>query len=337
MQKQYTSQDFTNGVPPKWCQGCGDYAVFKALTTVFARQNIPKEQYVVISGIGCSSRLPYYMSTYGFHSIHGRAPTMAMGIKMVNPDLSVWVVTGDGDALAIGGNHYNHIMRRNPDVKIILFNNQIYGLTKGQHSPTSPLGVKTKTTPFGSIEPPVQPIPQAIATGATFAARVPYTDMELLGEVITAAAQHRGTAIVEVMVKCAVYGDELFDSLVSSGAKNAHTIVLKDKEPLIFGENRDKGIVIDDFEPKIVSLNEVNRKNLLVHDVHRNNANLAYMLSSMPFPEFPLPIGIFRQVGKPTYEEALHEQEQKIIAEQRQLGLLDIFTDRGTWELKGSV
>jgi len=336
MRKKYTSQDFTNGVPPKWCQGCGDYAVFKTLTTVFAHQTIPKEQYVVVSGIGCSSRLPYYMSTYGFHSIHGRAPTVALGVKMVNPHLSVWVVTGDGDALAIGGNHYNHIMRRNHDVKIILFNNQIYGLTKGQHSPTSPLGLITKTTPFGSIESPVQPIPQAIASGATFAARVPYTDMDLLGEVLTAAAQHRGTAIIEVLVRCAIYGEDLFDSPTSDNTKN-NTILLKNKEPLIFGENRDKGIIMDSFEPKIVSLDKVNKRDLLVHDAHRENANLAYLLSTMSFPEFPLPMGIFRQVSKPTYEDALHEQEQKVIADQRQHGLLDTFMDRGTWELKNSV
>jgi 2-oxoglutarate ferredoxin oxidoreductase subunit beta len=337
MKNKYSSQDFANGVPPKWCHGCGDYAVFKTLTTVFASQEIPKEQFVVVSGIGCSSRLPYYLSTYGFHSLHGRAPTVAMGVKIANPLLSVWVVTGDGDALAIGGNHYNHIMRRNPDVKIILFNNQIYGLTKGQLSPTSPLGLKTKTTPFGSIESPVQPIPQAIAAGATFAARVPYSEMDLLGEVFTAAAQHRGTAIIEVLVQCAVYGENLFDPITSSSTKEENTIVLKNKEPLIFGKNKDKGIVIENFETKIVSLNKVNRKDLFVHDASRENASVSFVLSSMSVPEFPLPIGIFRQVSRPTYEDALLGQEQKVTKDQRQRGSVDALMNKGTWEFKNST
>ncbi|MBI3534576.1 MAG: 2-oxoacid:ferredoxin oxidoreductase subunit beta [Deltaproteobacteria bacterium] len=302
-----TRKDFLSNVDPRWCLGCGCYSIFGSLTRVFPELGIPKEKFAIISGIGCSSRLPYYSSAYGFHTIHGRAATVAFGLKRMRPDLSVWVMTGDGDALSIGGNHFIHLMRRNADIKVILFNNQIYGLTKGQTSPTSALGVKTKTTPYGSIDSPLNPLALAIAAGATFAARVTDADPELLYEAILGAAKHHGVAFVEVMLNCVIFNDGAFDSIIDKNLKADTTIRLKHGEPLAFGKERNKGIHIGLSGPEIVDGGDKTRA-IATHDVHLPDASRAYALALMSLPNTPVPVGIFRQVQKTVYAEGIESK-----------------------------
>jgi 2-oxoglutarate ferredoxin oxidoreductase subunit beta len=300
---QLTRRDFLSGTEPKWCPGCGCNVVLNRLSATFPLLGIPREKFAVVSGIGCSSRLPYYLNTYGFHGIHGRAPTVAMGLKLTNPDLSVWVATGDGDGLAIGGNHFMHLMRRNADIKVIMFNNQIYGLTKGQASPTTQRGTPTKTTPFGSEEIPVRPLSLAIAAGASFAARVGDTDGDLLSEVFLAAGKHRGVAFIEILVNCVIFNDGAFSKVTDKAAKIDNAIRLKHGEPLIFGANRDKGIALNGLKPEIVPVGADGggSNKVLVHDIHNPDSTPAYLLSAMEHPERPVPFGIFRQVDLPVY------------------------------------
>lgn len=333
-QKRYKPNDFISVVPPKWCPGCGDHSVFKSLVNVLSTLDIPRENYVFVSGIGCSSRFPYYMNTYGFHTIHGRALTVATGIKFANPNLQVWVITGDGDALAIGGNHFIHLMRRNLDIKVVLFNNNIYGLTKGQVSPTSAKGFKTKTTPFGSIEPPVKPLLQAFSVGATFGARVLYSDVAMMKEVFTEAALHKGVAIIEVLTNCVIYANGVFEAFVKKEYKLDNTIKLEHGKPLVFGSQANKGICIEEFHPKIIEINTPEDLNkVTVHDVQREDEILAYILSSLEYPRFPLPLGIFRKIRKTTYEEELQKQREQII-NQYGLGTVKELLHSGeTWEI----
>lgn len=298
-----TKKDFLSNVSPRWCPGCGSYAVLSALTKVFAALEIPKENYAIISGIGCSSRLPYYADTFGFHTIHGRAPTVATGLKISRPDLSVWIVTGDGDALSIGGNHFVHLMRRNVDVKIILFNNQIYGLTKGQASPTSQVGQKTKSTPFGSIDTPLQPVSVALAAGAGFAARVPDTDLPLMDEVLTAAAKHKGTAFIEVLQNCVIFNDGAFDEVTDKAKRAETTVRLKAGEPLVYGVGQDKVLVNEGFKFRPAPRAEADPASLYVHRPDDDDPAAAFALSRLTSPAFPLPVGIFRRVERPSYEE----------------------------------
>lgn len=298
-------KDFLSQVEPRWCLGCGCYGVFKSLTGVFPAMGIPKEKFAVLSGIGCSSRLPYYLSTYGFHTIHGRAPTVAMGLKLARPELSVWVMTGDGDALSIGGNHFLHLMRRNPDIKMILFNNQIYGLTKGQTSPTTSYGTKTKSTPYGSIDNPAKPLSLALAAGATFAARVTDSDGELLTEVLTAAAGHKGIAFIEVVLNCVIFNDGSAAYMTDKTVREDNTVKLRAGEPLVFGAKRNKGIRLGaNLKPEVIQFEEgAPPADLLVHDPLREDSSLAFMLSQMDYPEVPVALGLFRKVDAPVYEE----------------------------------
>ncbi len=299
-----TKKDFLSGVDPRWCPGCGCHSVLQRLMSSFAALDIPRENYALISGIGCSSRLPYYANTYGIHGIHGRAPTMAMGLKLSRPELSVWVVTGDGDALAIGGNHFMHLMRRNADIKVIMINNRIYGLTKGQASPTTAVGTKTKTTPLGSEEIPVKPLALAIAAGATFAARVMDIDGEMMGEVFQAAARHRGTAFIEVLVNCVIFNDGAFNVLSDKTTRNDYSVRLRHGQRLVFGTNQDKAIHIHNLKPQVVPYYEAApMPELMIHDVHNLDSTPAYLLSQMEAPEKPMPFGIFRQVSLPVYGE----------------------------------
>ncbi|OFZ53707.1 MAG: hypothetical protein A2428_05880 [Bdellovibrionales bacterium RIFOXYC1_FULL_54_43] len=298
-------KDFLSSIDPRWCAGCGCYGVFKAITSVFPTMDVPREKFAIISGIGCSSRFPYYSNTYGFHTIHGRAPTVAMGLKLARPDLSVWVVTGDGDGLSIGGNHFIHLMRRNPDIKVILFNNQIYGLTKGQASPTTAVGTKTKTTPYGSNDIPMQPLAMAIASGATFAARAHDSDNELLTEVMTAAARHKGVAFVEVMMNCVIFNDGAIESITSKTTRAENTIRLRQGEPIMFGNDANKGIRMGkDHRPEIVQMGQMaggpSKSGLMVHDVTAFDSSAAYMLSLL---SSPTAFGVFRQVNVPSYEQ----------------------------------
>lgn len=312
---KYTRKDFLTNTDPRWCLGCGDYATFNAITRVFLNSGIDREKFAVISGIGCSSRLPYYSNTYGFHTIHGRAPTVAMGLKLANPELNVWVMTGDGDGLSIGGNHFIHLMRRNPNIKMVLFNNQIYGLTKGQTSPTSPLGVKTKSTPFGSYDRPIHPLTMALGAGATFVARVTDSDNEMLFNVIEAASKHQGVAIVEVLINCVIFNDGAFKKYTDKTTRPDTTLSLQHGRPLLFGANMDHGIRLNkEAQPEIVKVGEggVDVSEVLVHDISKSNAGYAFMLAQMGFEDsLPMPVGIFRQtdehvyqppVGKPTAE-----------------------------------
>lgn len=298
-----TRKDFI-GADPRWCLGCGNYAVLNALTRVFLNSGTPREKFAVISGIGCSSRFPYYSNTYGFHTIHGRAPTVAMGLKMANPDLNVWVITGDGDGLSIGGNHFLHMMRRNPNIKVVLFNNQIYGLTKGQTSPTSPLGSKTKSTPGGSFDRPMHPLTVALGAGATFVARVPDTDNDMLFQVLNAANQHKGVSIVEILINCVIFNDGAFTPLTDKTTRPDSTVKLEAGKPLLFGAAMDQGIRIKSDRPEIVKVGEggVPLSEVIVHDPANPNSGYAFMLAEM---HTPVPFGILRQIDDHVYSQPI--------------------------------
>jgi len=298
-----TRKDYLSENDPKWCPGCGCFAILRSMTSMFAEAGIPPHEQVIISGIGCSSRLPYYSSTYGFHSIHGRAPTVAMGAKLANPDLSVWIISGDGDALAIGGNHTMHLLRRNSDVKMMLLNNQIYGLTKGQASPTTPQGLVTKSSPYGAVDKPIRPILLALAAGATFVARVHDKDIKQMEEVMLAAQQHKGAVFIEILMNCVTFYDGAYDKVTGKLSRSEHMLELEHGKPLIYGEDRNKGFINTNgkLESVIVGENGITENDLLVHDAHSKNAGLSAQLSLLEFPDNPYPIGIFRQVNERPY------------------------------------
>jgi len=308
-----TKRDFESDQDVRWCPGCGDYMVLAQLQQLLPTLGIARENFVFISGIGCSSRFPYYMNTYGMHSIHGRAPAIASGLKLARPELSVWVVTGDGDALAIGGNHFIHALRRNVDVKIILLNNRIYGLTKGQFSPTSEQGKKTRSTPAGSIDRPFNPVALALGAGASFVARTVDNDLALMGQVLARAAAHRGTAFVEVLQNCMVFNDGAYRAITDKATRSDARLVLEHGQPLVFGKEKNRGIRLCGLQPQVVRVGEagVTEADLLVHDERQAHAVLAGLLAQLPAPQFPVPLGVFRAVREPTYDEMnsrMHEQ-----------------------------
>ena len=302
---ELTRQDFLSSCDPKWCPGCGCFAILRSMTSMFAEAKIPIKDQVIISGIGCSSRLPYYSATYGFHTIHGRAPTVAMGAKLANPDLSVWIVTGDGDALAIGGNHTTHLLRRNSDVKMMLLNNEIYGLTKGQASPTTPQGLITKSSPYGAIDKPIRPVLMALAAGATFVARVHDKDVKQMERVMLEAQNHKGAVFIEILMNCVTFHDGAYETVTSKKTRSEHMLELEHGEPLIYGEDNNKGFINVDGKLKSVIIGEdgISESDILIHDAHSRNAGLAAQLSLLEFPHNPYPIGIFRQVNEPVYGE----------------------------------
>src|SRR5688572_6999558 len=305
-----TPADFASDQDVRWCPGCGDYSILAQMKKVLPQIGIPREKTVFISGIGCSSRFPYYMNTYGMHSIHGRAPAVATGLKSCRPDLQVWVITGDGDGLSIGGNHLMHAIRRNVDLNIVLFNNRIYGLTKGQYSPTSPLGKVTKSTPMGTIDNPLHPLSIAIGCEATFVARSIDTNIKHLGMVLKRAAEHRGTSFVEVYQNCNVFNDGAFEYATSRDTRSETTIELEHGKPLVFGKNRELGIRLRGTSVEVVRIGEdgITEADLLVHDERVAEPTLAYLLSRMRHPEFPEPIGVFRAVEHARYEEMMSAQ-----------------------------
>lgn len=324
--------DFASAQDVRWCPGCGDYAILNQMKKVLSTLGIPREKLVFISGIGCSSRFPYYMNTYGMHSIHGRAPAIATGLKCVRPDLSVWVITGDGDGLSIGGNHLIHCIRRNVDLNIVLFNNRIYGLTKGQYSPTSPLGQVTKSTPYGSIANPLNILSVAIGCEATFVARTVDVNTKHLGMVLQRAAEHRGTSFVEVYQNCVVFNDGAFDYAADRRQRPESTLELEHGKPLVFGANRDRGIRLRVLEPEVVTLGDgVTEKDLLVHDESAPEPSLAYLLSRMRQPDFPEPIGVFRSVERPVYDERLNTQVADAIRSKGAGDLDKLFHSGDTW------
>ena len=325
-------KDFVSDQEVRWCPGCGDYSVLAQTQKLMPELDIPREKIVFISGIGCSSRLPYYMNTYGFHGIHGRAPTIATGLKASRPDLHVWVITGDGDALSIGGNHILHILRRNVDVVIVLFNNRIYGLTKGQYSPTSEFGKKTKSSPYGTIDYPLNPLSVALGAEATFVARSIDIDVHHLVETLNRAAHHKGTSFVEVYQNCNVFNDGAFMEFADKAVRPDRTVTLEHGKPLIFGKDRDKGIRLSGTVPEVVQLgNGVTEAELLVHDEKRPDPAVAHILARMEYPEFPVPLGVLRAVERPTYDDLMREQIEQAIAQQGEGDLAALLAEGDTW------
>ncbi len=332
-----TRKDFVSDQEVRWCPGCGDYAILAQIQKVMPDLGIPRENIVFVSGIGCSSRLPYYMETYGFHSIHGRAPTIASGLKASRPELHVWVITGDGDALSIGGNHLLHVMRRNIDITIVLFNNQIYGLTKGQYSPTTEFGKRTKSSPFGVIDTPLQPLSVALGAEASLVARSIDRDVHHLAATLERAARHKGTSFVEVYQNCVIFNDGAFDAFAEKDVRPDNTLQLEHGKPMVFGKERNKGIRLAGLRPEVVDIgkNGVGETDLLVHDEQAADPTLANLLARMHFPEYPVPVGVFRAVERPPYEDLMQEQIDHAIATQGPGNLEALFHEGDTWIVEG--
>ncbi len=332
----YTKKDFQTDQEVRWCPGCGDYAILSAVQSVFPELGIPREKFVIVSGIGCSSRFPYYMNTYGFHSIHGRAPAVATGLKIAHPELEVWVATGDGDSLSIGGNHTIHMLRRNVGIKVLLFNNRIYGLTKGQYSPTSEFGKKTKSTPYGSPDRPFHPLSLALGADATFVARSVDVFQPHLKATVKRAAAYKGAAFIEIMQNCNIFNDGAWESLTEKEVREDHIIALEHGKPLIFGKNKDKGIRRNGLELEVVQLgNGIAEKDLIVHDEKTENPAYAFLLSRMDStPGFPTPIGVLRAVEGVRYEDRIAEQIREVIAMRGKGDLAKLLLQGDTWEVK---
>jgi len=330
-----TKADFQSSNEVRWCPGCGDYSILSQVQKVLPTLGVPKEDFVFISGIGCSSRFPYYMDTYGFHSIHGRALPIATGVKISNPDLSVWVITGDGDALSIGGNHFIHTLRRNPDINILLFNNRIYGLTKGQYSPTSEVGKVTKSSPYGSIEQPIRPINLAIAAEATFVARSIDRWPHHLADIIKLAFEHKGTSLVEIYQNCNIFNDGAFFDYTEKDVKDDNTLILKDGKPLLFGSNDEKGIILDGVTPKVVELGKkYSKKDLLVHNENLDSPVMSQILANIEYYGGPVPVGVFRAIERPCFEESIENQIEDTITKNGKGDLEKLIKGPNTWKVK---
>ena len=331
----YTREDFVSGQEVRWCPGCGDYSILATMQRTLAKFDLPKEKYVFISGIGCSSRFPYYMNTYGFHSIHGRAMTIATGLRCINPELSIWVITGDGDGLSIGGNHLMHSMRRNINFNILLVNNRIYGLTKGQYSPTSPIGKVTKSTPEGSIDYPVNSLCIAIASEATFIARTLDSIPAHMGSVLEQAMKHKGISFVEIYQNCNIFNDKAFEPVTGRDHRDDRMVLLEHGKPLVFGKERNKAIRLKGLQLEIVDYKEgMDPKELLLHNEHDPEPSYAYLLTRMEYPNMPVPFGVFRNITKPTYDEMLEAQVQQAIKTKGKGSLKDLIYGSDTWTVK---
>ena len=329
--KVYTAKDFSSDQEVRWCPGCGDYSILKQVQSVMPEINVPKENIVFISGIGCSSRFPYYMETFGMHSIHGRATAIASGLKAARPNLSVWIITGDGDSLSIGGNHLIHLLRRNFDTNVLLFNNQIYGLTKGQYSPTSEKGKKTKSTPMGSIDHPFNPLALCMGADATFIARTMDRDPKHMREMLMRSNNHKGTSLLEIYQNCNVFNDGAFFGMTDKATKMNQTLFLEHGQPLVFGENKDKGIRLDGFKPIIVSLEDCSLDDFWVHD--EKDRVKAGLLTRFFDADFPRPFGVFYSEDRPTYEDALVQQIDDAMEQKGQGNLDDLLKGSNTWTI----
>ena len=323
-----TKKDFTSDQEVRWCPGCADFAILAAVQKMMPELGVPREKVVFVSGIGCSSRFPYYMNTYGFHSIHGRAPAIATGVKMANPDLQVWVVTGDGDSLSIGGNHLIHALRRNVDFKILLFDNRIYGLTKGQASPTSELGKKTKSSPFGTVDRPFNPMTLALGAGATFVARTTANDLVHMGSVLRRAAAHRGSAFVEIWQNCTVFNDGAFDEWAEKDVRDETLIKIEHGKALVYGKAKDKGLKIGSG----FSLDRGGAEGAVVHDEKRDDVSLAMALATLE-PPWPQAFGVLRAVERPTVDQLAREQEEKAESMKGAADLATLLAAGDTWEV----
>jgi 2-oxoglutarate ferredoxin oxidoreductase subunit beta len=332
----YTPKDFKSDQEVRWCPGCGNHAVLNAVQKALSELDIPKEKFVFVSGIGCSSRFPYYMNTYGFHGIHGRASAIATGVKTANPDLSVWQITGDGDALAIGGNHFIHAVRRNIDINIILFNNEIYGLTKGQYSPTSEKGLVTKTSPFGTVEEPFSVGELVIGAKGKFFARTVDSNVTLSTQIYIEAAKHKGTSVIEVLQNCVIFNDGIHDVVTGKEVRDDRTIILKHGEPMIFGKENDKGLVLDGLKLKVVKLGEngITEKDLIIHDAFEPNPGIQYMLANMKYPQYPAALGVIRSVVGPTYEADLEKQILQVQKDTKIKCMDDLLRNGSTWTVE---
>jgi 2-oxoglutarate ferredoxin oxidoreductase subunit beta len=336
---QLTKKDFESDQMVKWCPGCGDHAILKSVENVFPvigeKMGYKKEDFVVVSGIGCSSRFPYYMNTYGIHGIHGRAAALAMGIKLTNPKLSVWMISGDGDSMAIGGNHFIHIARRNPDINYLMFNNKIYGLTKGQYSPTTPKGQKTKTSPQGTFETPFNPGELVIGARGKFFARVVDTNPKLMQQVFIEAALHHGTSIVEILQNCVIFNNKIHALITGRDTKDDNQLILEAGKPMLFGKNKEKGIILEGTRLKVVKLGEngITEKDILVHDPTTEDAGIHMMLASMAPPEFPAALGVIRAVKSETLEDAVWNsvEHEKQVSPYKNVD--DLLNSGNTWEI----
>ncbi len=337
---KYTMADFKSDQEVKWCPGCGDHAILnavqKAMPQIASDTDTPHSMFTVISGIGCSSRFPYYMKTYGFHGIHGRANAIATGVKVANPELSVLVATGDGDSLAIGGNHFIHAVRRNIDLNVVLFNNEIYGLTKGQYSPTSKLGKITKTSPYGTVEHPFNPGELVIGAHGTFFARSVDAEVALTTDCIVKAAEHRGMSVVEVLQNCVIFNDKTHAAFAADKATRAeHTITLKHGEKMLFGADRKKGLVLDGLQLKVVTVGEngITLDDILTHDAHEPNPILHNMLAGMKYPDYPVALGVIRSVDEPSYDREVARQVEEVKAQSPIKCMDDLLNSGETWTI----
>jgi 2-oxoglutarate ferredoxin oxidoreductase subunit beta len=330
-----TKKDYQSPQEVRWCPGCGDFAILAQVQKLLPTMGLPRENHVFVSGIGCSSRFPYYMNTYGFHSIHGRAPAIATGVKCANPELTVWVVTGDGDGLSIGTNHLIHCLRRNMDVKILLLNNRIYGLTKGQYSPTSELGKKTKSSPLGTIEQPIRPVQIALAAEAIFVARTVFADPNHMGQVLERAARHKGAAFVEILQLCRVFNDDAFDYLTNRESRDTSRLYLEHGKPIRFGAKGSKGLVVKNLTPRVVDLGagEATEGELLVHDEKAQSPALGALLAAVEPPDFPTPLGVFRDLERPTYDGSLMNVIGQTVARKGRGDLGRLFRSDTVWQV----
>ena len=327
-----TAKDLTTDQEVRWCPGCGDYSILAQMRKALTSVGVARENLAFVSGIGCSSRFPYYMNTYGFHTIHGRAPTFATGLRLANPDLQIWMVTGDGDGLSIGGNHLMHVLRRNIDIKILLFNNEIYGLTKGQYSPTSRKGTPTKTSRTGSVETPIRPLSLALAAEATFVARTVDIDIQHLTATLHKAAAHKGTAFVEIYQNCKIFNDEVFAYATDKSVKADNLLYVEHGKPMIFGKNRTKGIRLNGLTPEVVEVGkDCGPDDLLIHDEKCDDPTLATLLSRMVGPEFPEVMGVYRAVRRPTYDEQQIAQIDEAVAKKGKGKVADLFKSEDMW------
>ena len=327
-----TAKDFASDQDVRWCPGCGDYSILAQVQRTLPEMNIPRENLVFIAGIGCSSRFPYYMNTYGFHSIHGRATAIASGVKSAHPDLSVWVATGDGDCLAIGGNHFIHTLRRNLDINILMFNNRIYGLTKGQYSPTSEHGKITKSTPFGVIDHPFNPVLLALGAEGTFVSRTMDRDPKHMQSIIARAAFHKGTSFMEIFQNCNIFNDGAYFLYTEKETRADNVVYLEHGKPLVFGKEEDKGIKLDGFRPVVVSLKDFSKDDLLVHD--ETSKELAYILAHMTdTPGYPVPLGVFLAIQRSTYETEMREQIAHAMSKSGAGDLDALFNSGNTWDI----
>ncbi|MEI6851388.1 MAG: 2-oxoacid:ferredoxin oxidoreductase subunit beta [Bacteroidota bacterium] len=330
-----TKADFVSDQMVKWCPGCGAHAILASVANVFPKIGYKKENFCLVSGIGCSSRFPYYVNTYGFHGIHGRANAIGTGVKVANPHLSVWIATGDGDSMAIGGNHFIHIIRRNVDVNIILFNNQIYGLTKGQYSPTSPMGSVTKTSPQGTIEHPFNPGELVLGAQGTFFARAVDTNVKMMTDVMFEAARHDGTSVIEVLQNCIIFNDAVFEPITAKDLRADNQIYLKNGEPMVFGQNNEKGIKLGPHGLEVVTIGEngVTEDDLLVHDQYSQDPGIHLMLAKMQPPHYPVAMGVIRSAMFPTYDDLVEEQIKYAKANSPIKNVDDLLNSGDTWEM----